>query len=79
MDIKIPDHDDDGNDLVLDPKSDVGQLIYLLEYARQRKFQIGPTVQIGSVIVQVRDLRLFGEKGEPESDIWKENGHEEKP
>jgi len=50
--------DDDGNIINTPaPDSDVMQLIYLLEYARTRGFKIGPTVQIGTVIVQVADIR----------------------
>lgn len=50
--------DDDGNEIVPPPDdSDVAHIIYLLEYGRKRGFRIGPTVQIGDVIVQVRDLR----------------------
>jgi hypothetical protein len=50
--------DDDGNELAPpDPTSHVGQVIYLLEYGRKRGFRIGPTVQIGDVIVQVADIR----------------------
>ncbi len=50
--------DEDGNVLPPpEPGSPVGQLIYLMEYARKRGFQIGPNVQVDGVIVQVRDLR----------------------
>lgn len=50
--------DDDGNIInPPSPDSDVMQLIYLLEYGRTRGFKIGPTVQIGTVIVQVADIR----------------------
>lgn len=50
--------DDDGN-IITPPEagSTVHQLVWLLEYGRSRGFQIGPTVQIGDVIVQVKDLR----------------------
>lgn len=77
---KLPDHDEDGNDLVPpDPKSDVGQLIYLLEYGRQRGFKIGPTVQIGNVTVQVQDLRLPELRQSAEPDIFEQHGHKEQP
>lgn len=50
--------DEDGNEILPpEPNSPVGQLIYLLEWGRKRGFRIGPTVQIGDVILQVRDLR----------------------
>lgn len=53
-----PDADDDGNPLALpDPTTDVGQLIYLLEWARIRGFQVGPMVKLGRLVVQVQDLR----------------------
>jgi hypothetical protein len=55
---ELPDSDDDGNPLpVPDSKSEVGQLIYLLEWGRLRGFRLGPTIQVGDLIVQVRDLR----------------------
>lgn len=40
-----------------EPGTPVAQIIYLLEYGRSRGFRIGPTVQVGDTIVQVRDLR----------------------
>lgn len=50
--------DDDGNEIPPpDQGSPVALVIYLLEYGRKRGFQIGPTLQIGDVIVQVKDLR----------------------
>lgn len=50
--------DPDGNTLPAPPVgTNVGDLIYLLEYGRKRGFRIGPTVKIGEVTVQVRDLR----------------------
>ena len=50
--------DDDGN-IIPPPPADhpVMAVIYLLEYGRKRGFRIGPTVQVGDTIVQVRDLR----------------------
>lgn len=77
---KIDLTDDDGNAFPPpDPGSDVGRLIYLLEYARKRGFQLGPMVQIGDVVVQVRDLALAKRENAtvPETDIWKEHGHDE--
>lgn len=71
--------DEDGNDILpVDPASPIGQLIYLLEWGRKRGFRIGPTVQIGDTIVQVRDLReqVQGERA-PEGSIWEEHGHSE--
>ncbi len=76
--------DDDGNALPApDPTSDVGQLIYLLEYARLRGFELGPTLQIGNTVVQVKDLRQRAEQFDRETtkvserSIWQENGHDE--
>lgn len=50
--------DDDGNVLTPpEPGSDAANAIYLLEYARKRGFRVGPTLKIGDVVMQVRDLR----------------------
>lgn len=70
---------DEGDELPeLDMKSDLGQLIHLLEYARRRGFKIGPTVQINQIIVQVADLsQQAGDRPPPDVDIWKAHGHEE--
>ena len=71
--------DDDGN--VVPPPTadtDVAQLIYLLEYCRKREFLIGPTVQVGSVTVQVQDPGLRKRLGkETETDIWEAHGHKD--
>ena len=55
--------DDDGN--IIDPPPPdhaVRAIVWLIEYGRRRGFLIGPTVQVGDVIVQVRDLRLEAER-----------------
>ena len=80
--IPPPDSDDEGNPLgVPDPKSDAGQLIYLLEWARLRGFRLGPTVQIGDLIVQVTDLRQQegrrGSGGESDRGPWAAAGHDD--
>lgn len=51
--------DDDGNVMPAPgpDASDVEKAIYLLEYARLRSFQIGPTLKIGELVMHVRDLR----------------------
>src|SRR5678810_422079 len=56
--MKRPPIDIDGNPLA-PPRadSDVADLIYLLEYARRNDYRVGPMIQIGRTIVQVRDLR----------------------
>lgn len=74
-----PDADEDGNDLLPPaPNSDVGQLIYLLEWGRQRGFRIGPRVQIGEVVLELADLRQDTSRGIGEGpDIWTEHGHKE--
>jgi hypothetical protein len=73
--------DDNGN--IINPPdmtSDVGQIIYLLEYCRKREFMIGPTVQVGDVIVQVRDLRQVAKmrqdtgKAPEDGDVWTRHG-----
>lgn len=75
--------DDSGNELPPpDMTSDVGQLIYLMEYCRLRGFHLGPTVQIGDTVVQLHDLRQTeGRKDKddaPETDIWSAHGYDEK-
>lgn len=72
--------DNDGNALPTPPEqSDVAHLIYLLEYCRRRKFVVGPVVQVGDVVLQVRDPSVEKEENQrpPEGDIWKEHGYEE--
>lgn len=62
----------------IDPNSELGQIIYLLEYARKRDFRIGPNIQIGNTIVQVSDLRQLKAMSrggdERETDIFTEHG-----
>lgn len=71
--------DDDGNIIPPPPpESDVGQLIYLLEWARTREFVVGPVVKIGELQVQVADLRQARSErpaGSTERDVWAEHGH----
>ena len=76
--------DEDGNELTPpEPGSTLAQVIYLLEYGRKRGFQIGPALQVGDIIVQVRDLREKGPQQqsrpdvEPGSDMAKVLGLEE--
>ena len=76
---KIEIVDDDG-DVVPPPTADtdVAQLIYLLEYCRKREFLIGPTVQVGSVVVQVQDPGLRKRLGkEDDPGIWAMHGHKD--
>lgn len=73
--------DDDGN-IILPPPPDsaVAQVVWLLEYGRKRGFRIGPTVQIGDTIVQVRDMRLREDvppDAPPDRSIWQENGFDD--
>jgi hypothetical protein len=74
------DSDDDGNPLALPAAdSNVGQLIYLLEWARVRGFRVGPTVQVGTLIVQVSDLRQTeGRQGRDLTDDgpWRAAGYD---
>lgn len=70
---------DEGDSLPeIDPNSELGQIIYLLEYARLRDFQIGPNIQVGGTIINVRDLRqlktMSRGAGEREVDIFEEHG-----
>lgn len=63
----LPDSDDEGNPLALpDPKSEIGQMIYLLEWARLRGFRLGPILQIGETIIQVSDLRQREGRRDPD-------------
>lgn len=79
--------DENGNMLPeIDPTSDVMKIIYLLEYCRARNFIVGPNVQVGDTIVQVKDPRVLknlergtGNVDEKEDDIWAQHGHREKP
>lgn len=62
--------DDDGNEMQPpEPGSPLATAIYLLEYGRKRGFQIGPAVQIGDIIFQVRDLREPGQRHEAQPDV----------
>lgn len=76
--------DEHGNELPeLDPASDVAKIIYLLEYCRARGFVVGPNVQVGDTIVQVKDPRVLRDldRGDPdarEADIWEQHGYVEK-
>jgi hypothetical protein len=80
MSVRPPDVDEDGNPIgAPDPQSDAGRLIYLLEWARLRGFRLGPTLQIGGLIVQVADLRQVEGRGGGERDPgpWVTHGHTE--
>ena len=73
--------DVDGNPLVSPTgDSDVGRLVYLLEWARRRGFRIGPTVRVGTLILQVQDLRQDeGQRiagNEPDPGPWRTAGHD---
>jgi len=70
--------DDDGNSLPpIDPNSDVGRLTYLLEYCRIRGFRVGPRIQVGDVVLEVKDLRQTEGRSEPdEPSIWAAHGHD---
>ncbi len=76
---KRPPATEEGDELpAIDPKSDVGMLVALLEWGRDRGFQLGPTIQVGAVTVQVRDMRIDRDKPErnaEETDIFTEHGH----
>lgn len=77
---KRVDADDDGNDLTPPPPdSPAGQIMYLLEWGRQRGFQIGPRIQIGDVTLEAWDLRRTKQNAAPEDrGIWAAHGHDEK-
>jgi hypothetical protein len=72
---------DDGNIPPLIGESDVEHLVWLLEVCRQRGYRLGPTVQVGSVIAHVADLRIGAREGldtagPPPGSVWKEHGHD---
>lgn len=71
--------DIDGNDIIPPPaETDVGQLIYLLEWARRRGFAVGPNVRVGTLLLQVRDLRQtegHGEQAAADPGPWVTAGH----
>lgn len=73
--------DIDGNEIVPPPAAtDVGQLIYLLEWARRRGFTVGPNVRVGALVLQVQDLRQTEGRGkQPPADPgpWAIAGHQE--
>lgn len=80
----LPEHDEDGKSIgAPTPGSDVAQLTYLLEWARIRGFRIGPTVQCGELVLQVRDLRQFEDRRDPDDTPdpgpWARAGHTEEP
>lgn len=72
--------DIDGNDIAAPPAAtDVGQLIYLLEWARKRGFRVGPAVRVGTLVLQVQDLRQTegsGQPGPPDPGPWVAAGHD---
>ena len=71
---------DDADPPVLDPLSDAGQLTMLLEWGRKRGFRIGPIVRLGSIQLQVQDLRQTEGRGiEPPADpgAWTAAGYPE--
>jgi len=79
----LPDLDDeaDAKPKDLSCTDSVERVIRLLEWARKGGYAIGPTVQVGDVIMNVQDLRLArrealrGEKGrQPERTIYQEHG-----
>lgn len=78
--MKLPSHTKDGVDLVPpDPTTPVGQLIYLIEWARIRGVRIGPAVQIGDLVIQIADLRQTeGSRDAPVDPGWlAAHGHTE--
>lgn len=67
--MKLPSHTKDGVDLVPpDPTTPVGQLIYLIEWARIRGVRIGPEVQIGDMAIKIVDLRQTEGRRDAEDD-----------
>jgi hypothetical protein len=77
------DEDIDGNEIAAPPpETDVGRLIYLLEWARRRGFRIGPAVVVGGLTLQIQDLRQtegLGRSNDAADEIgpWAAAGHED--
>lgn len=73
--------DIDGNDITAPPaETDVGRLVYLLEWARKRGFRIGPAIRVGSLVLQVQDLRQDEGSGVPrqtDAGPWNDAMHTE--
>lgn len=72
-------HDEEGNALPRpEARSDLADLIQLLEYGRRRGFRIGPMVRLGKITLQIQDLRQTEGRGgepKPERSIWDEHGY----
>lgn len=63
------------------PETAVGEAVaaikQIMEWGRKRGFQIGPEVQVGEVVIRIRDLRQAKDLAKPgakEQDIWEEHG-----
>lgn len=86
MDLKAAEYtvteDDDGNPIVTPPpNADVVALVYLLTWARASGFRVGPTIRVGSLVLQVQDLRQARKEGRgeplpPDSGPWKDAGYD---
>lgn len=71
--------DEQGDPVPVPPAgSDLAALIQLLEYGRRKGFLIGPAIRVGSIVLQVRDLRQPEAEGhapaDPEPSIWARHG-----
>lgn len=74
-------HDENGDPVPV-PSQDtaVGEAVaaiqQLMEWARKRGYSIGPEVQVGDVVLRIRDLRQSADAKakSKETDIWKEHG-----
>lgn len=79
--MKRPVSDENGEEFPpLDPNSDVAKTIHLLEWARARRFRLGPVVQVGDVIINVVDLDQVSVNKRPDADevdIWTQAGHKD--
>lgn len=62
-----------------DSETDVAKMIYLLEYCRHRNFVVGPIVQVGDVVLQVKDPTLERAPTEKKAEvtIWEQHGHKD--
>lgn len=77
MMIEVPDANDDGDPIEF-ANDDVKAMIALLEYGRRRGFRFGPVIKIGSVELQVADLRDAKKESSSDVDPWAAAGYEEK-
>jgi hypothetical protein len=75
IEIDIPDENDDGDPIEF-ASDDAKALIALLEYGRRRGFRFGPVIKIGSIELQVTDLRDAKKETSADVSPWAAAGYE---